>query len=203
MRSIEKRAPFEYKLNRVIPSQEFTGMGTVWWLANDVRGTSLVIEETWRFADQQSGVELLDLIRGVDGVGEVLACEESFNTFQFRGPGSASTPVRPRVRFRIVFKGYENAIDKFKTRNEFLNGFRDVVAGTPYISTLLFTINSCFCYTIGTCGTKAFFIAISVSITSDSDRIAPGLRTLGFSLGFIMALLFAGVRKSSESLITV
>jgi hypothetical protein len=98
-----------------------------------------------RFADHQSGVELLDLIRGVDGVGEVLACEESFHTFQFRGTGSASNPVRPRVRFRIVFKGHENAIDKFKTRNEFLNGFRDAVAGTPYISTLLFTINSWSC----------------------------------------------------------
>ena len=148
MRSInEEKAPFEYTLDKVVSSQEFTGLGTVWWSANDVRGTSLIIEETWRFADQQSGVELLDLIRGVDGVGEVLACEESFNTSQFRRPGSASTPVRPRVRFRIVFKGYENAIDEFKTRNEFLNGFRDAVAGTPYISTLFFaaSINSQCC----------------------------------------------------------
>lgn len=146
MRSInEKKAPFEYKLDRVIPSQDFTGMGMFWWLAKDVRGTSLIIEETWRFADQQLVVELLDLIRGVDGVGQVLACEESFNTSQFRGPGSASTSVRPRVRSRIVFKGYENTLDKFKNRKEFLSGFRDAVAGTPYISALFFAGNTDAC----------------------------------------------------------
>jgi hypothetical protein len=72
MRNIDKKnEPFEYKFDRVIPSQEL-GLSTFWWLANDVHGIPLIIEENWGFADQQSGDKLLDLIRA-DGVGRVLA----------------------------------------------------------------------------------------------------------------------------------
>jgi len=142
MRNIdEKNGPFEYKLGGVITSLEFTGTGTFWWQANDIHGTSLTVEESWRFADQQSGEKLADLSRGLDGVGQVLAREESFNTSQFRVPGSAAnTPVRPRVRSRIVFRVYANTIDNFKSREQFLNAFRDVVAGMPSIFTLFFLL---------------------------------------------------------------
>jgi len=135
----ENHEPFEYKLVRAIASSDFTGRGTVLWQANDTHGISFTVEESWRFADQQSGEKLADLSRGLDGVGQVLTREESFNTSQFRGPGSAAnTPVRPRVRSRIVFRMYENSIDKFKSREQFLNAFRDAVAGTPSIFILFF-----------------------------------------------------------------
>ncbi|KIM47405.1 hypothetical protein M413DRAFT_416122 [Hebeloma cylindrosporum] len=126
----DKNGPFEYQLTSVNSSAEFTGIGTVRWLAQDVHGTSLIIEDTWPFADQESRDRLLDLIRGLDGVGEVLACEESFNTSQFREPGAADTsPIPPRVRCRIIFKEYKNSIDKFENRVEFLQALGDAVVG--------------------------------------------------------------------------
>ncbi|KAH9482167.1 hypothetical protein JR316_0004262 [Psilocybe cubensis] len=120
------------------------GRGTVCWNAEQVsppqpNGTvsAVLIKDSWRSSGRQNEWELLKIVKGLAGVGQMVAYEDDteYPISQFRNHvvNGLYTNSRPytadRIFCRIVLEAYGRSIKYFQTKLELLHAFYDSVAG--------------------------------------------------------------------------
>ena len=133
----ENKAEIRYPLSN--PAASFSrrairGRGTICWKGHDEKGRPVIIKDAWRSKDRTPEWELLKEVKGLEGVGQMVAWEEDdLTTSKLRGFDleklSTFLDFRDRIFSRITLEAYGKTIDHFQSREEFLYAFRDAVAG--------------------------------------------------------------------------
>lgn len=131
------------------------GRGTVCWNAEQVSPPqsdgsviAVLIKDSWRSSGRQNEWELLKFVKGLAGVGQMVAYEDDtdYPISQFRnhivsGLYAGNRPYNAdRIFCRIVLEAYGRSIKYFQTKMQLLYAFHDVVAGER--SSLNFSSNS-------------------------------------------------------------
>ncbi|CAA7262396.1 unnamed protein product [Cyclocybe aegerita] len=112
--------------------RELCGHGTVCWRVKDPEGRLRIIKDNWLIEGCDAEKDLLLKLKGVDGVGQIIAYEEQKWTISMlRGMEDRTEDDgrADRLFRRIILEAYGKSIDKFKDRMELLYAFRDAVAG--------------------------------------------------------------------------
>ncbi|KAJ3490006.1 hypothetical protein NLJ89_g11477 [Agrocybe chaxingu] len=108
------------------------GRGTLCWLGRDPRGILRIIKDSWQAQGRNPEADLLEELKGVPGVGQMIAFEpEKLTIAGLRGMNDKALPsgMVDRLFRRIVLKAYGNQIEDFANPKQFLYAFRDAVAG--------------------------------------------------------------------------
>ena len=94
------------------------------------------MKEAWRSRDRTPEWEFLKEAKGLAGVGQLVAYEETdFTTAKHRGIDVSSFVDAPNPTFhdrifsRTTLQAYGDPIDNFETRLQLLYAFRDAIAG--------------------------------------------------------------------------
>jgi len=111
--------------------------GTTCWNAVGHDGVPLLIKDSWRSTQEQSEAELLQNLRGLDGVVQMVSYENGPCLSELTGIDHADFGGAMLVRCRIVMKAYGKTITHFTSREEFLYAFRDAVAGEFFSSVFI------------------------------------------------------------------
>ncbi|KAJ3504859.1 hypothetical protein NLJ89_g7722 [Agrocybe chaxingu] len=112
--------------------RELCGHGTVCWRVKDPEGRLRIIKDNWLIEGCDAEKDLLLKLKGVDGVGQIVAYEEQKWTISMlRGmeDHTEDDGRADRLFRRVILEAYGKPIDKFKDRIELLYAFRDAVAG--------------------------------------------------------------------------
>ncbi|KAJ3514854.1 hypothetical protein NMY22_g14611 [Coprinellus aureogranulatus] len=117
-----------------IPRDSIRGRATTCWRVQDPETyEQFVIKDTWRPADRPGEHELLELVKGVLGVVQMVSCEPSRGEVKdFRCP-STTGEFYNRVFTRVVTKAYGKPIECFASMLEVLCALRDALAGLKNI----------------------------------------------------------------------
>ncbi|KAJ3504903.1 hypothetical protein NMY22_g17766 [Coprinellus aureogranulatus] len=117
-----------------IPRDSIRGRATTCWRVQDPETSEqFVIKDTWRPADRPGEHELLELVKGVPGVVQMVSCEPSRGEVEdFRCP-STTGKFYNRVFTRVVTKAYGKPIECFASMLEVLCALRDALAGLKNI----------------------------------------------------------------------
>jgi hypothetical protein len=111
------------------------GRGTTCWHARDRKGSPLdavLIKDAWRVDDRASEHTLLENIRGVNGVAQMLHfCDGLAQTKDFRGNQIPSEPPTffNRVCLRVVLKQYGRSLRHFTSQTQAIGALRDTLGG--------------------------------------------------------------------------
>jgi hypothetical protein len=111
------------------------GRGTTCWVARTANGEEVIVKDYWITQDLPSEVRLLDEVKGLPGVCQVLFHEDNLaRTKDFRGEAMAleDSTSKNRTKTRIVMKAHGRSIEKFTSVTQFLSAFRDAIAGDSY-----------------------------------------------------------------------
>lgn len=109
------------------------GRGTVCWpVIERASGRRLLVKDYWLSEGRIPEFELLKEVKGLKGVGQMVAYEEGGGqTNDFRGNTESfvSKKFYNRKAIRIIPEVYGKSIDKFTSAEEFLGALRDAIAG--------------------------------------------------------------------------
>lgn len=111
------------------------GRGTTCWVAQTADGEEVLVKDYWVTQDPPSEVRLLDEVKGLPGVCQMLSHEDNLaRTKDFRGETTAleGNTSKNRTKIRIVMQAYGRTIEKFTSVTQFLSAFRDAIAGESY-----------------------------------------------------------------------
>ncbi|KAH9482156.1 hypothetical protein JR316_0004251 [Psilocybe cubensis] len=134
----------EYQTAGKVPMvRPFDPRGTVCWRALPVSAEHMnligpvLIKDSWRDAKRQSEWELLEEVKGLDGVGQMVTYEEDvdFSISQFRNHitqglyGERNPYRKDRIFTRLVLKHYGRSVKYFSSKLQLLHALYDAVAG--------------------------------------------------------------------------
>ena len=112
------------------------GRGTQCHAVTGPDGEKRLVKEAWRSRDRTPEWEFLKEAKGLAGVGQMVAYEETaFTTAKHRGINVSSFVDAPNPTFhdrifsRTTLQAYGDPIDNFETRLQLLYAFRDAIAG--------------------------------------------------------------------------
>lgn len=116
-----------------IPRDSIRGRATTCWRVEDPDTLEqLVVKDTWRPADRPGEHELLELVKGVPGVVQMVSCEPARGeTKDIRCPSTAGQYYN-RVSTRVVTKAYGKPIEFFTSLLQVLCTLRDALAGKRF-----------------------------------------------------------------------
>ncbi|RXW11603.1 hypothetical protein EST38_g14252, partial [Candolleomyces aberdarensis] len=114
----------------LVPSR-LRGRGTTCWAVRNRRAERFIVKDYWVTDDQMREFELLDGVKGLPGVCQMVSYEDSrAQTKDFRGDltALADDAFPNRTSVRIVMKAYGPTIEKFKSIEQLLAALRDAIA---------------------------------------------------------------------------
>jgi Fungal protein kinase len=126
-----------FKIKGLVPCfqrRDLTGRGTTCWdiVAEDKHGNEVVylMKESWRSESRTSEEAFLDIAKGLEGVGQMISCEEVISTADLRGP-KVLTDVgfNNRVKCRTVLEKYGGPVHEFQTELQLFCAFKDAISG--------------------------------------------------------------------------
>ncbi|TFK61122.1 hypothetical protein BDN72DRAFT_904372 [Pluteus cervinus] len=108
------------------------GRGTHCWVVSDpLTRQEYFIKESWRSEERESEIELLELVKALPGVGQMIAHEEDGRkTIAYiRGLGKEGRELMNRIWCRVTLERYGGSLDEFSDGLQLLEAYRDIVAG--------------------------------------------------------------------------
>jgi hypothetical protein len=106
----------------------------------DTKGNLFLVKEGWRSKNRIAEVDFLKAVKGLRGVGQMIAYEEGENISDLRG--SSDSSLRDRTWSRITLEAYGKPIYKFTSREQLLVAFRDAIAGKLCSSPSLYRLTN-------------------------------------------------------------
>ncbi|KAJ2936993.1 hypothetical protein H1R20_g96, partial [Candolleomyces eurysporus] len=107
------------------------GRGTTCWVVRKADGERLIVKDYWVAEDRPSEVRLLDEVKGLPGVCQMVSYEDNrVQTKDFRAEKMAleDDTLKNRTKIRIVMKAYGPTIEKFTSVTQVLSALRDAIA---------------------------------------------------------------------------
>ncbi|KDR85790.1 hypothetical protein GALMADRAFT_234869 [Galerina marginata CBS 339.88] len=111
------------------------GRGTCCWKVMDAQGNLFIVKDAWRSRGRVPEAEFIESVKGLVGVGQMVAFEDRDHISDLRGIEMATIPedlksaFRDRILARITSKYGGQPIDMFNSAQEVLYAFRDAIAG--------------------------------------------------------------------------
>ncbi|KAF8971794.1 hypothetical protein BDZ97DRAFT_1785176, partial [Flammula alnicola] len=113
------------------------GRGTCCWKAKDNEGKVVIVKDAWRSRDRTPEWKLLLKVKGLAGVGQMIAYDddEKLHVSTLRGIDITKIPKEPqssfhdRTFYRLILEYYGKSIVGFETREDVLFAIRDAIAG--------------------------------------------------------------------------
>lgn len=112
------------------------GRGTQCHAVTGPDGEKRLVKEAWRSKDRTPEWQFLEEAKGLAGVGQMIAHEETkYTTAKHRGIDMSSFVDEPNPAFhdrifsRTTLQAYGEPIDRFEARLQLLYAFRDAIAG--------------------------------------------------------------------------
>ncbi|KAJ3515155.1 hypothetical protein NLJ89_g1935 [Agrocybe chaxingu] len=112
--------------------KNFGGRGTACWLVRDSSGRRRVIKDAWHRRTRRAENEMLESVKGIKGVCQMIASEKEKLTISgLRGMRNKPLPegLEDKVFRRLILEAHGKPIWQFRNRKQFLGAFRDAVAG--------------------------------------------------------------------------
>ncbi|TFK66136.1 hypothetical protein BDN72DRAFT_880467 [Pluteus cervinus] len=121
--SVKGNAPID---NRNV----LVGRATRCWRVTDpYTQKEYVLKETWRLIGDEPEVNLLEVVRGLPGVGQLVAVEEDSTktTAHFRDSSHPHPLPTDRIWCRLTLEAYGECLEKFTDGLQLLEAYRDIV----------------------------------------------------------------------------
>ena len=122
-----------YRILGRIPTPRYSiyGRATTCWRVQDPDTLEeLVVKDSWRPERRPGEYELLELVKGIPGVVQMISYETGRGeTKDFRCPTTAGG-YGNRVATRVTLKSYGPSIERFTSAPQMLCAMRDAIAGT-------------------------------------------------------------------------
>lgn len=116
-----------------IPRDSIRGRATTCWRVEDPdTREELVIKDSWRPDDHTAEYELLELVKGITGVVQMVSHESSRRETKDLRCASTTGQYKNRVYERVIMKAYGGPLESFKTVLQLLCAIRDAIAGTLF-----------------------------------------------------------------------
>lgn len=155
------------------------GRATVCWKVI-IEGRVCVVKDIWQATSRTPEYELLEDVRGMDGVGQLVAYDDRVErtVSDLRKNLGLDLLVgdillSDRAFRRVILECYGSPIDNFHSRSELLHAFHDAVSGTSTFTGLSYSSHT-LPQVIAIYGGREFFIEMSVfGIFSSVTRIRP------------------------------
>ncbi|KAF8971790.1 hypothetical protein BDZ97DRAFT_1785143 [Flammula alnicola] len=127
----------EEKPIQVFSRRAIRGRGTCCWKAKDNEGKIVVVKDAWRSRDRTPEWKLLLKVKGLAGVGQMIAYDddEKLHVSTLRGiditklPKEPQSSFRDRTFYRLILEYHGKSIVSFETREDVLFAIRDAIAG--------------------------------------------------------------------------
>ncbi|KAJ2922764.1 hypothetical protein H1R20_g14320, partial [Candolleomyces eurysporus] len=107
------------------------GRGTTCWVVRTADGEELIVKDYWVAEDQPSEVGLLDEVKGLSGVCQMVSYEDNrvrVKDFRAETIALGDDVTSNRTKIRIVMKAYGPSIESFTSVAQFLSALRDAIA---------------------------------------------------------------------------
>jgi Fungal protein kinase len=125
------------KIKGLVPCfqrRDLTGRGTTCWdvIAEDEHGNEVVylMKESWRTESRTPEEVFLEIAKGLEGVGQMISCEEVISTANLRGPKVlADAGFNNRVKCRTILEKYGGPVYEFQTELQLFCAFKDAIRG--------------------------------------------------------------------------
>jgi hypothetical protein len=116
------------------PGDSICGRATTCWKVQDPETREeLIVKDSWIAEDHTSEHELLELVKGLPGVVQMVSFELGRGeTKSFRCPSTWGQYTN-RVATRIVMKSYGKPIELFASVLQVLGALRDAIAGMYWL----------------------------------------------------------------------
>ncbi|KAJ2922774.1 hypothetical protein H1R20_g14319, partial [Candolleomyces eurysporus] len=106
------------------------GRGTTCWVVRTADGEELIVKDYWVAEDRTSEVRLLDEVKGLPGVCQMVAYEDNrAQTKDFVGESITLEDNTLKNRtIRIIMKAYGPSVKRFSSATQILSALRDAIA---------------------------------------------------------------------------
>lgn len=124
----------EYPILERIPTprESIFGRATTCWRVQDPDTLEeLVVKDSWRPDDRPPEHELLELVKGIPGVVQMVSYEVGRGETKDMRCLSTLNKYQNRVSTRVTMKSYGPSIDSFTSTLQVLCAIRDAIAGIP------------------------------------------------------------------------
>jgi hypothetical protein len=108
------------------------GRGTCCWNVIDPKtGDKYLAKDCWRSVDRTPEWELLEMAKGLEGVGQMIDHwePEEMSISCLRGIDRNTPNFRDRTFCRVLLERYGKPIHQFDNKKQLLSAFRDAIAG--------------------------------------------------------------------------
>lgn len=108
------------------------GRGTCCWnVINPKTGDKYLAKDCWRSVDRTPEWELLEMAKGLEGVGQMIDHwePEGMSISCLRGIDRDTPNFRDRTFSRVLLERYGKPIHQFDNKKQLLYAFRDAIAG--------------------------------------------------------------------------
>lgn len=121
------------------------GRGTLCWnVTHPVTKEKYLAKDCWRSANRTPEWELLEMAKGLDGVGQMIDYWEPLGVSISGLRGSGAQGVRDRTFCRVLLKRYGKSIRHFGDQKKLLYTFRDAIAGQSLLDSIPSVSNDLF-----------------------------------------------------------
>ncbi|KAF8956463.1 hypothetical protein BDZ97DRAFT_1851662 [Flammula alnicola] len=107
------------------------GRGTCCWKAKDDEGKVVLVKDAWRSRGRTAEWKLLEAVKGLAGVGQMIAYEDNDDQHisTLRGITVFLEGFCDRTFSRLILEYYGPPIEGFETPQDLLFAYRDAIAG--------------------------------------------------------------------------
>ncbi|TFK61121.1 hypothetical protein BDN72DRAFT_965343 [Pluteus cervinus] len=100
-----------------------------WRVIDPYTNKEYVLKETWRLVGDEPETNLLEVVRGLPGVGQLVAVEgdSAKTTAHFRGGSHSRSLPTDRIWCRLTLDAYGECLENFTNGLQLLEAYRDIV----------------------------------------------------------------------------
>jgi hypothetical protein len=111
------------------------GRATTCWRVKDLEtGEEYVVKDSWRPSDRSPESELLEVVKGIPGVVEMVSSESCRGEVKDMRCPSTIGQYHNRIATRVTTKSYGPPIYRFTSVVQLLSAIRDAIGGTYVFS---------------------------------------------------------------------